>query len=405
MYMIISNKQVRHICMTFILLTICLLVSKQTVLAGTNESQQTSQTIEVNEKKEGVMESDYSWYVTKLTESGYFYVDFNRASEDGDRYTNAGWKLSVYVDNKFILDSRYISESNSSYTTPIYAYPAGTTVYIRIQNSGAGTKVPYTFEVVNKASDSMESENNDTKSKADTISVNKFYKGNFGSGDVIDYYKTKLKKTGYMYIDFGRVNLDGDRYTNAGWKISLIVGNKCILDSVYVSEDAAINGYRSPLFGYQKGQTVYVRIDNSGANNNVDYKFCLKNATSSAWESENNNTRKTADSIKVNTTYFGNFCNDDNVDYFTGKAKKTGKFRLSFGRRLETGDRYFNAGWKVTVFVDKKRVLDSEYISEDGALNGYLSDRFTVKKGQKITVMIEDSGAHNNVDYKFRIKM
>lgn len=403
--MVLITKKLQRFCMTFAFLMFCFLANTQLTHAGTNSSQQASETINVNQAMEGVMDSDYSWFVTKLTQSGIFYVDFNRASEDGDRYSNAGWKLSVYVNNRFILDNHYIAESSSAYTSPYYAYPAGTKVYIRIQNAGAGTNVPYRFNLINKASSTWESESNDTKAKADIISVNKFYKGNFAKGDTLDYYKAKLTKTGYTQLVFGRLSPDGDRYTNAGWKVSLMVGGKFILDSAVITENEALNGYRSPLFGYQKGQTIYIRIENWGAGNNVDYKFCLKNTASSVWESESNNTRNAADSIKMNKAYFGNFHTADSVDFYAVKAAKTGTFRISFGRRQDTGDRYSNAGWKVSVFVDKKKVLDSKYVTEEAALNGYLSGRFKVKKGQKITVMVEDYGASNHVDYKLAVKM
>lgn len=387
------SKVKNKLLVGMMMLLAVIILQKSTVFAGANNSQKAAQAITVNTTYSGSMNSEYSWYKTELTRSGYFYLDFNRLSEDGDRYGNSGWKLSIYVDGKFILEDVWVTEAEAAYISPKYGYSKGTVVYIRIQDGGAGTSVPYKFSVCNQKNSYWESEKNDTQKKADKLTLKKSYFGNFSKPDSVDYYYTKMNKTGYARIYFGRRELDGVAYVNSGWKISVIVNNKIVLEPVFVSEADALNGYVSPQFGYKKGQKIYIRVENAGAGTNVDYKIQVKNTTSSVWETENNNSKSKADTIKVNKKYYGVCMRNDDIDWYKYKAAKSGNLKFYAGKKStdETGWYTFD------VYVNGKKALTANNFNNGLEKLG----KVKVKKGQ--TVYVKVSGNYRSA-YALKLK-
>ena len=375
------------------MMLLVLLVTKTNAYAGTNNSQGKAKTISVNRSYSGAMDSTYAWYKTKLTNAGYFYLDFNRKSEDGDNYLNSGWKVSIYVNGSFVLKDYSVRENYAHYISPDYGYPKGTTVYVRITKDGAGTSVPYKFTLCNKASKNWESEKNNSPKTADKIAVNKNYYGNFPENDSTDYFYAAMSKTGYAQVKLGRRELDGDTYSNSGWKMTIIQDGKVVFDEVWISEEDAVNGYTSPKFGCKKGQKIYVRLINNGAGTAVDYKLQVKNTASSVWESENNNSNTKADAIKINKQFYGVCMNNNDVDWFKYKAAKTGTLKFYGGTSTIDDD----GSYTFNVYVNNKRVISTATQNEAiGRLGS-----FKVKKGQ--TVSIRVNGTSRN-PYAVKLK-
>lgn len=362
------------------MLLIVMLFSKTATYAGTNNSQETAEMITVNTSYSGVMDSEYYWYKVKLTQSGYFYLDFNRLSEDGDKYGNVGWKISLYVNGQFILEDKWISEANAQYISPNYGYPNDTVVYVRIKDDGAGTKVPYKFSICNESSNYWESEENDSQNTADKITLNEYYYGNFSSSDTLDYFYAKLNKTGYAQISFGRRDLDGDTYGNTGWKMSVIVDGKIVLDRVSISEATAVNGYVSPKFGYKKGQKIYIRVENNGAGTAVDYKINVKNISTSVWETESNNSKSKADTIKLDKKFYGVCMGSNDTDWYKYKVTKDGTLKFYAGKNSLDEDGWYD----FKVYVNNKQVISANNYNEVVKKMG----SFKVKKGQTVYVKV-----------------
>lgn len=375
------------------MLLVVMLLPKTVVYAGTNNSQETAEVIAVNTSYSGLMDSEYSWYKVKLTKSGYFYLDFDRLSEDGYTASSLGWDISLYVNGKFILENKYVSAADSHYISPNYGYPKDTVVYLRIKDSWAGTKVPYKFSICNKSSNYWESEKNDSQKTADKMTLNKYYYGNFPVSDTVDYYYTKLAKTGYAQIYFGRRDLDGDTYINTGWKLSVIVDGKIVLDRVSISENAAVNGYISPKFGYKKGQKIYVRVEENGAGTAVDYKIKIKNTSSSVWETENNNSKSKADTIKLNKKFYGVCMKSNDTDWYKYKITKDGTLKF-YGGKNSLDD---NGWYDFKVYVNSKQVIsannNNDVIKKMGS--------FKVKKGQTVYVKVT---SNYNSTYAIKLK-
>lgn len=277
-----------------LLAVFCVLAGGVTAFAEANDSKETARTLPVNQKTNDTMgESKYKWYETKLTEDGYFTVDFHYTETmSALKY----WKLSVMVEDRFILTDKVINESGGSYSSPKYPFPKGTKVYVRLENVGAGN-AEYTLSVNHVVSKEWESESNDTQETADTLPVGKMLYGNFFTGDKADYYTATLSKTGYFTLNLN--NGSPDVQTIGGLEVSIFVGGKQVASSGFIAGDAKINGYTSPRLGYKKGQKIVIMVKNEELNasyaKNGDYKITLKNTSSLVWETESNDSKNRFD--------------------------------------------------------------------------------------------------------------
>lgn len=372
----------------------CVLITKEMVIAGTNSSQDSAQAVNVNQPITGVMDSEYSWFQTELTENGYLSVDFGSSSLEKEFWIHQGWYVSICVNDKFILQNHFVSAaSKETFTSPMYGYKKGTRVYVRIKESLGGAQAEYKLNINNISDATWESEDNNSIKVADKLKINQYTYGNFSEIDKYDYYYAAMPKTGYAQIYLGRRDLDGDNSSMQGWNISVYVGGKKVMDSVYVSEATAMEGYSSPKFGYQKGQKIYVRLENSGAATNVDYKIKMKTVASSTWETESNDSKSKADKLKINKKYYGTCMRSNDADWYKYKVTKTGKIRF-YGGDSDidvTGIHFFE------LYVNNKKELSvSTY---DDAMKFLGTVR--VKKGQ--TIYIKVTGYKNN-GYAIKLK-
>ena len=110
------------------------------------------------------------------------------------------------------------------------------------------------------------------------------------------------------------------------------------------------------------------------------------------FESENNNSKKTADKLSINKTYTG-LMMDGDTDYWVFTAPKTGKYKFSVAE--------VNEGYHNTFYAYKgSKKVESVYI---GGGDGYKTlYKAKLKKGQKIYVKLTD-GANGEM-YKIKVK-
>ena len=124
----------------------------------------------------------------------------------------------------------------------------------------------------------------------------------------------------------------------------------------------------------------------------VLYKLKVNTTKSSKWEVEDNGSFKKAN--KLSGTKSANLINSSDVDYFTFKAVKTGKYKLS----IDTGDNVKNA-YKIEVFVNNK--------SKKAVSKVTMSDKsytFKAKKGQKVWVRISGIYGNSPIGNKYTLK-
>jgi hypothetical protein len=130
--------------------------------------------------------------------------------------------------------------------------------YIKIEAQHSGFSpldCQYTVKVINKAANNFESENNDTKAKADTITIGKTYNGVTQIAEDKDWYKFKISKAGTVKIDLKKHSSASKDDISWGW--SFIIYDKNNEELIKVSN---IESTGTATLDIKKG-TYYVLVE------------------------------------------------------------------------------------------------------------------------------------------------
>ncbi len=254
------------------------------------------------------------------------------------------------------------------------------------------------------AAEKTEVENNDSMDKAMLISVNEEVTGNISDKNDKDYYKFELPADGYISLTFSHGYAD----SSGGYWGSYIFdsdGNNVVIpdtDKAYqwyfgnIKDDST--GIR---IGLPKG-SYYVKITPSAYWSSVDYFFTVNYTESSAYETEFNDTVKTADDISVNTEIGGNINYSDDVDYYKFDISEDGYISLTFSHGYADSSVGY---WESYIFdSDGNSVIPDRYyewyfgnIKDDST-----GIRIGLPKGSYY-VKITPSAHWSSVDYSFTV--
>lgn len=153
------------------------------------------------------------------------------------------------------------------------------------------------------------------------------------------------------------------------------------------------SNWRSPSYCFKKGAKITISLtDYTDLSTESYYDLTVYFKKTKNFESENNNSKKTADKLTLNKIYTG-LSMDGDTDYWVFTAPKAGKYKI-----IATE---VNEGFHNTVYAYKgsKKVGSAWINSGDGYKTVY---KGKLKKGQKIYVKITD-GADNEM-YKLKVK-
>lgn len=280
-------------------------------------------------------------YHFKAPKNGFFRVDFNLLQYQGN--DSAGQYLNVYDSNgKKILDYTYVSSSQPSASSDIFASKAGQTFIIIVESYGVGTSQ---FNVAYTNSENWENEFNDSAKTACALKNNTFKYGTTSNYDKADYFKFTLKKTSKVKFTIGPKEING---SNSYWSVKLFNSK----NETYRVFSGTQSVQTSTV--YLKKGTYYLMVEGWGTKN-VPYK--LKYQAS-------------AYTVKAPTI----------------KSVKIGKYQTYQGRKyvykryLDTISMAKNSGLTAgyTVQVAKDKAMKHRYINEKMKIVSY-SDAVTVK--------------------------
>ena len=233
-------------------------------------------------------------------------------------------------------------------------------------------------EKVHAATEECETENNDTKETANTISDNEQMKGAITAGDV-DFYKYTVFGTGYFNLNF---SLDYDYYVY--YDVAIYDSNLNKID-----EEIKVSSF-SRRFNFKEGTEWYISVSGNKVYNYSEkgnYYLDLTFTSKSNWEIESNNTKKTA--TKLSGKKKGTLYTIDDVDYYKYTASKNGYVKFSFGdeenflEKVQKGEAY--GGWCVSAYNSKMKKIGVW----DGICGSFPLGNFWVKKGEVIYLKIE----------------
>lgn len=323
---------------------------------------------------------DFFKYTVGVT--GHFNFTLKDAAEKGGR-----WRLTVYDSSLNELESN--TNSDYSLTTNTYNFKKGTELYLKVADSYRSEGYEYTLTVNETAASNWEQEANDTKATATVIKANQTKYGNLYSDDDVDYYKYKVDVTGYYSFIFNDTKAEGGR-----WRITVYDSSLKELESV-TNDD---NTLTTNTYNFKKGTVLYLKVSDSYRAEYHEYSLKVIAKKSGNWEQEKNNSFKCSIGLKLNTVKYGNLYNEDDVDYYSYTATKTGSLKTSF--KFDADD--VGRGWKVTIYdSSKKEIKTVTDITTDKTIS------FKVTKGKKYYVVVKSSSSYSsptNITYQLKIK-
>ena len=229
-----------------------------------NDSISTADSISTNSTVYGVSNtsSDYDYYKFSLSSKGYITITMNHAQLD-----YGSWYVCLYDTNGNKLYSWQFNATYASNSTEKIGLPAGT-YYVDIEYNYNVVGVDYNFKVNYTQSNYWESESNDSRTKADNISVNTTYYGVSNTSSDYDYYKFSLSSQGYITI-----TMNHDKLDYGSWHVCLYDTNGKELYSWQFNATYASNS--TEKIGLPAG-TYYVDIEYGYNVKGVDYSFIVE---------------------------------------------------------------------------------------------------------------------------------
>lgn len=241
------------------------IVAMSSMIAGNYTTAQAADNISLNVEYSESICHEQKVYSFTVPKSGYFYYTITPISytTDGEEMHSDAWYIAheMYVNYKKYEDSKAYYR-DGTWRSFRYNFKKGTKVQIKINETSSAENVwYYKVKVFTGKVSNFEKENNGTKSKANTIRINKSFTGNMLKDDV-DYWVFKAPKTGRYKISgvisdndyYGTESKhDDSAYLNASSYLGYKKRGSATLDEV--------SGYKNIFKGkLKKGQKVYIKI-------------------------------------------------------------------------------------------------------------------------------------------------
>lgn len=246
----------------------------------------------------------------------------------------------------------------------------------------------------------------DTISSGQSVDVVFRWDNSYTSDKVTKEFKYTMPASGYFYYKitpkycrewhYGENELDYTEYYETDFYLpgtSLTQNYKRYIDNrtVFYGEN-----YQSPKLAFKKGSTISITLtEDFTYNKNFEscYMLSVYFVKVKNFETENNNSKKTASKLALKKTYTGNLVKDD-VDYWVFKAPKTGKYKVSAVSTEEIGGYYYFRAYKGS------KDYGGYYMRTGEGYNTVFKGK--LKKGQKLYIKVHDGD--NGYMYKLKVK-
>lgn len=257
--------------------------------------------------------------------------------------------------------------------------------------------------VVVESTDDVKTYASDTSTTVKDINVNTKYYDKISTKDEVDSYKFKLSKAGHIRIDFGK---EYESDTSKGWDVKIYDKNFDVIksDSFYCGNSKTD---KSSELGLNAG-TYYIKV--SARDNyyyywtDIKYNLTVNFVESSTWEKEANNTYDTANSIGVNTMYYGSISDGSSTDYdyYKFSLANAGHIRLDFGKEYDSNSDH---GWDVFLYdTDREKLCGWTFVCGNSKTDS--TCEYGLEKGNYyIFIRPRDDYYYykTNVTYNFKI--
>ncbi|MCI8298983.1 MAG: hypothetical protein HFI69_01315 [Lachnospiraceae bacterium] len=321
---------------------------------------------------------DEDFFQFTTTVHGYFQVNFLHNTADSND-VGQGWNVNVLDGEGNVITSAAGIEKNWTSIVIPYAEP-GKTFYVQVLAYNQYGYYPlncvYDLTVNQTASQEWESEPNETIADADVICTDKVYHGITVNSSDEDYFKFTTTVRGYFQVNFSHNAADSNE-VHQGWNVNVLDGKGTVITSAKGIE----KNWTSIILPYaEPGKTFYVQVLAYNQYGyyplNCMYDLKVTQKATADWESELNETMKTATAIKNGKTYNGITDASNDQDFYKLNISASGKLKVKFSSHNSNPSGSIGQGWDVVVY-DKR----SNEVTKAESIRQADSVSFDVKKG------------------------
>lgn len=243
-----------------------------------------------------------------------------------------------------------------------------------------------------RASIPRETENNNSQSTADTIQPNQSINGNISSRDDVDWYKVTLNSDCYISLTLSHSYIDsGYGY----WEINFFNASKSINHTMVVEGNSTSK--RTCRIGLPRG-TYYIQVSDEYRQSSINYNLRVNYVSVDYWETENNDSFGSADSIAPNKSVSGSLPTSNDNDYYKFTLGSNGYISLTLNHTyIDSGYGY----WRVRLYRGSDSSLLEEFIYQ-GNIASQRSCRIGLPKGTYY-LQVSDEYRHSDIDYNLRV--
>jgi hypothetical protein len=356
-----------------------------------NESRLSASTINDTVTLTGQLMSatDLDYY--SLTTSGAGTVAFDFSFPDCD---SVCWKTSLYDASGNLLAQR-ISASNAISTFTLQnSSGAASTYYVLVEKATTYSHHDYSVKGTFKVGlFTAESELNDTRPTATTLSTNLGISGQLMNVADLDYYSFTAPSAGTFAVDVSFPSVA----TNIYFKASLLTSGGSTLETRTSTAGSAttVTLQNSVL----SAGTYYVLVQvNTTFYSDLDYTVKLRPFVAAVIaESETNETRGTATAISANTTVSGWLASTNDVDYYAFSVSTAGVVAYDF-----SFPDCNSVCWKASLY-DVNGILLAQQTSSNNAISTFSLENYVPAAGTYYAA-IEKSTTYSGLNYTLKAR-
>ncbi|MBQ6115701.1 MAG: hypothetical protein IJL08_00070, partial [Oscillospiraceae bacterium] len=301
--------------------------------------------------------SDVDYYKLVADKPGYFRLAFTHPDRGVDA-TNGLWTVSVLDSSGNTLESKSYTGKGTGGTFWDEIGVAKGTWYIKVERYSTSSNTyydngVYTLDLEWVTGIPFEQEWNNSFDTATEIQVGSLMPGSLMTSGDVDYFHFTLDESSGLYLQMFYVQAES---SNASWKLTLYDDQHTeILNRTFNQKDEA-DLIRDDGIGLPAGE-YYVTVSNGGTWTSKPYELQL-DASSAAWEQENNNSMGKANTLPHDTDLYGSLATGSDVDYYKLNLLMGSGVTLTF-HHPDLGVDSTNNLWTVSLLDASGTTVDS----------------------------------------------
>ncbi len=326
-----------------------------------NNSLGTANELPANASIQGALESksDKDYYKLEVEEGGKLSMKFSieEAVTTSTAYTY--WNVSLCNADGNVIRKHTINGS----ATTFYPYATGLdagTYYIVISCDNHSAK-PYTLTAGFEAGADWETESNNSRSTADALPLNTPFGGSLHSSSDQDFYQFELEEDAAVDIVFQLEDIITESTVYKYYIITLYSDDGSAAAIKTYNVNGSLMTYKLNTVGLGAG-TYYINISCNN-HNSRSYSLNVKTTTGTDWESEYNDTLKTADTLPLDTPFYANLQNSSDKDYFQFTLEEQGAVNLTFDIETAVTDSTAYTYWTASICSEDGNTISSYEIN------------------------------------------